>query len=61
MNRGWNPVDRYQFGREAPEVAQRMFRLVPRHDIKGADGKSQKGWKGLRLRGEDEPDPGTLL
>ena len=57
MNRGWNPVDRYRFGREAPDMVQRIFRLVTRHDIKGTDGKSQRGWKTLRLRAEDETDP----
>jgi len=25
---------------EAPDIVQRLFRLVPRHDIKGSDGKS---------------------
>jgi putative DNA primase/helicase len=57
MNRGWSPVDRYLFGREAPDIVQRLFRLVPRHDIKGSDGKSQRGWKTLRLRAEGEGQP----
>jgi P4 family phage/plasmid primase-like protien len=57
MDRGWNPSDRYQFGREAPDIVQRSFRLVPRHDIKGPDGKSQRGWKTLRLLGREETAP----
>ncbi len=58
MDRGWNPVERYAFGREAPEVAQRTFRLAIRHDVSGADGKSQRGWRGLRILkpGESVPD-----
>lgn len=61
MNRGWNPLDTYKFGREAPDVVQRTFRLVPRHDIKGADGKCKRGWKGLRLREAEETDPAELV
>jgi P4 family phage/plasmid primase-like protien len=57
MDNGWNPVDRYEFGRECMEVVQRLFRLSTRHDIKGQDGKKQRGWKGLRLRRENEPQP----
>jgi P4 family phage/plasmid primase-like protien len=57
MDRGWNPVDRYRFGRECVEVVQRLFRLATRHDIKGQDDKRQKGWKGLRLLGENESTP----
>ena len=62
MDRSWNPVDRYLFGREAPDIVQRLFRLVIRHDIKGVDGKSQRGWKSLRLRneGEEQPELSTL-
>ena len=49
MDRGWNPLDRYKFGSQSPEMVQRLFRLAQRHDVKGQDGKSQRGWKGLRL------------
>ena len=57
MDRAWNAVDRYTFGRDCPEIVQRLFRLATRHDIKGQDGKRQKGWKGLRLLGENESAP----
>ena len=57
MDKGWNAVDRYRFGRECAEVVQRLFRLATRHDIKGQDDKRQKGWKGLRLLGENESTP----
>lgn len=57
MGKGWNAVDRYRFGRECAEVVQRLFRLATRHDIKGQDDKRQKGWKGLRLLGENESMP----
>jgi len=57
MDRGWNPVDRFRFGREAPDAVQRSFRLVTRHDIKGGDGKAQRGWKTLRMRQPSEVAP----
>ena len=57
MDKGWNAVDRYRFGRECAEIVQRFFRLATRHDIKGQDDKRQKGWKGLRLLGENESTP----
>ena len=57
MDRGWNPFDRYRFGRDCMEVVQRLFRLCTRHDIKGQDNKRQRGWKGLRLRGANEFQP----
>lgn len=57
MDRGWNPLDRNAFGKDAPETVQRTFRLATRHDIKGADNKPQRGWKGLRLREAGETDP----
>jgi P4 family phage/plasmid primase-like protien len=49
LDRGWNGVERRSFGGECPEMVQRLFRLAMRHDIKGQDGKTQRGWKGLRL------------
>jgi P4 family phage/plasmid primase-like protien len=57
MDKGWNAVDRYRFGRDCSEIVQRLFRLGARHDIKGQDAKRQRGWKGLRLVGEDEALP----
>ena len=59
-DRGWNAVERNHFGREAPDMVQRLFRLVTRHDIKGTDGKSQRGWKTLRLLADGESDPTAL-
>jgi len=57
FERGWNPLDRRKFGVDAPDAVQRFFRLATRHDIKGADGKKQRGWKGLRLLAPDETSP----
>ena len=57
FQRGWNPVARQNFGKEAPDAAQQIFRLATRHDIKGEDGKRQRGWKTLRLRAADESSP----
>lgn len=58
LDRGWNGVERRAFGGECPEMVQRLFRLAMRHDIKGQDGKTQRGWKALRLiqPGEDLPE-----
>jgi P4 family phage/plasmid primase-like protien len=60
MNRGWNNLERNPFSKESREAVQRIFRIVPRHDIKGQDGKAQRGWKTLRLRTEAEQDPAEM-
>ena len=57
MDRGWTGLSRNLFGRDCQEVAQRLFRVAIRHDIKGADGKKQRGWKGFRLLGANEENP----
>jgi len=57
MDRGWTGLSRNLFGRDCQEVAQRLFRVATRHDIKGADGKKQRGWKGFRLLGANEEKP----
>ncbi len=56
-DRGWTGLNRNLFGRDCQEVAQRHFRATVRHDIKGTDGKKQRGWKGFRLFGADEEKP----
>ncbi len=56
-DRGWTGLSRNLFGRDCQEVVQRLFRVPPRHDIKGMDGKKQRGWKGFRLLGENEETP----
>jgi P4 family phage/plasmid primase-like protien len=53
-DRGWTGLSRNLFGRDCQEIAQRLFRVTPRHDIKSADGKKQRGWKGFRLLGSNE-------
>jgi P4 family phage/plasmid primase-like protien len=53
-DRGWTGLSRNPFGRDSQEIVQRTFRLAVRHDIKGTDGKKQRGWKGFRLKGEGE-------
>ena len=57
MDRGWTGLSRNLFGRDCQEVAQRLFRAAIRHNIKGADGKNQRGWKGFRLLGQNEEKP----
>jgi phage/plasmid-associated DNA primase len=57
MDRGWTGLSRNLFGRDCQEVAQRLFRVTVRHDIKGTDGKKQRGWKGVRLLGANEEKP----
>ena len=54
---GWTGLSRNLFGRDCQEVAQRHFRVTVRHDIKGTDGKKQRGWKSFRLKLEGETDP----
>lgn len=53
-DRGWTGLSRNLFGRDCQEIVQRIFRATPRHDIKGVDGKKQRGWKGVRLFRENE-------
>jgi putative DNA primase/helicase len=57
MDRGWTGLSRNLFGGDCQEVAQRLFRVATRHDIKGADGKKQRGWKGFRMLGANEEKP----
>jgi putative DNA primase/helicase len=57
MDRGWTGLSRNLFGRDCQEVAQRLFRVTIRHNIKGTDGKNQRGWKGFRLLGANEEKP----
>jgi phage/plasmid-associated DNA primase len=57
MDRGWTGLSRNLFGRDCLEIAQRLFRVTSRHDIKGADGKKQRGWKGFRLLAANEENP----
>lgn len=56
-DRGWTGLSRNLFGRDCQEAAQRLFRATTRHDIKGTDGKKQRGWKGFRLFGANEEKP----
>jgi len=55
--RGWTGLNRNLFGRDSQEIVQRIYRIAIRHDLKGADGKKQRGWKGFRLKREGEADP----
>jgi hypothetical protein len=57
MERGWAGLNRTQFGHDCQEIAQRLFHVAIRHDIKGVDGKKQRGWKGFRLLGSNEEKP----
>ena len=57
MDRGWTGLSRNLFGRDCQEVAQRLFRVPIRHNIKGSDGKQQRGWKGFRLIRDGEEKP----
>jgi putative DNA primase/helicase len=57
MDKGWTGLSRNLFGRDCFEVVQRLFHVTVRHDIKGADGKKQRGWKSFRLLGQNEAKP----
>ena len=56
-DRGWTVLTRNLFGRDSQEIAQRLFRVASRHDVKGIDGKKQRGWKGIRLFRANEEKP----
>jgi P4 family phage/plasmid primase-like protien len=56
-DRGWTGLSRNLFGRDCQDIVQRLFRVGIRHDIKGEDGKKQRGWKGFRVRRDNEISP----
>jgi phage/plasmid-associated DNA primase len=47
--RGWTALTKNKFGALIGDVAVRQFGLTQRHDIRGADGKPQRGWRGITL------------
>jgi len=47
--RGWKAMTRNKFSGAIADEVVRQFGLTTRHDIEDANGKPQRGWKGLTL------------
>jgi putative DNA primase/helicase len=47
--REWSPLGRNKFGQVIGDTVVHQFAVTPRHDISDAQGKDQRGWKGIRL------------
>jgi hypothetical protein len=47
---GWRALTRNKFGAVIGDVIVHEFGITPRHDIADANGKPQRGWKGIRLQ-----------
>jgi len=51
--RGWRPMGRNKFGGAIDEEVARQLGVATRNDIADEDNfKSQRGWKGIRIRSE---------
>jgi len=50
--RGWTSQTRNKFAQLIGDSVARTYGITVRHDIKGDDGKAQRGWRGLQLRGK---------
>jgi P4 family phage/plasmid primase-like protien len=48
--RSWSALPRNRFGHGIGDIVARQHGLAMRHDIRGASGKAQRGWRGLGLR-----------
>jgi phage/plasmid-associated DNA primase len=48
--RGWTTLTRNKFSSTIGDVVARTYGLTVRNDIKDAENKAQRGWKGLQLR-----------
>ena len=47
-NRGWTAMAKKKFNNSIGDTVTRLFGLTVRNDIPDVNGKSQRGWKGLR-------------
>jgi putative DNA primase/helicase len=50
FQRGWVALPKSKFGSLICDAIVRKFATTQRNDIKDADGKAQRGWKGVRLK-----------
>ncbi len=48
--RGWAALPQNRFGKLIYEAIVRKFSITQRNDIKDANGKAQRGWKGVCLK-----------
>jgi putative DNA primase/helicase len=59
--RGWTALTKNKFGALIGDVVVRQFGITTRHDIRDADGKSQRGWRGITLLSNfTEPTGGNV-
>jgi hypothetical protein len=56
--RGWSAMPKNKFSRDIGDVVARIYGLTVRHDIKGANGKDQRGWKDLQVRDQNAQPTG---
>jgi phage/plasmid-associated DNA primase len=54
--RGWTTLARNKFGQLIGDIVTRQHRLTVRHDILDINRKSQRGWRGLKLRDNSTSD-----
>ena len=47
---GWRALTRNKFGAAVGDAIVHQFGLTVRHDISDANGKPQRGWRGIRLQ-----------
>jgi P4 family phage/plasmid primase-like protien len=45
--RGWTALTKNKFGALIGDVVVRQFGITTRHDIRDANGKAQRGWRGI--------------
>ena len=48
--RKWTPIGRYEFGSQIEATVAAQFGVAMRHDVKDANDKAQRGWKGVGLQ-----------
>ena len=48
--RKWTAIGRYEFGSKIEEAVATQFGVALRHDVKDANDKAQRGWKGVGLQ-----------
>jgi P4 family phage/plasmid primase-like protien len=54
--RGWVAQARNKFSQLIGDIVARQHGITVRHDILDANGKDQRGWRGLKLRGSSRTD-----
>jgi P4 family phage/plasmid primase-like protien len=58
--RGWTALTKNKFGTLIGDVIVRQFGITPRHDIRDADNKAQRGWRGITLSSNSTEPTGGM-